>query len=284
MNVYGKFLRISRDLSASTAWKLACAIVLVISIPAVGECSKRAAWASNPPYLVRAEDGVVHGVHADLLREALRRLNCRIDFVEMPWARSLVELKAGRVDMLAGAADTPERKQFAYFSRPTNTARNVLFMRREAITKYRLQHLADIVGTDFLLGVTNMVAYGGDYDELIGQPGFAARLVRVNDRDQGWKMIAAGRLDGQIDDELTGLVEIQRLKLADNIQMTGLVVDTQPDLVAFSKASTSSAFVDAFNRAIAAMVADGSFKTIFERNAPCKVSAPKPGCDGTLKP
>src|SRR4051812_46963715 len=104
-----------------------CIFSLGTSVAA--RCVKRMAWASNEPYIFKAEDGNVRGLSADLVREALSRIQCDVEFSEIPWGRSLLELKAGRVDLLAGAADTAERKEFAYFSQATNRSRNVLFVR-----------------------------------------------------------------------------------------------------------------------------------------------------------
>jgi polar amino acid transport system substrate-binding protein len=43
----------------------------------------------------------------------LTELDCQMIFVKMPWARSIVELKNGRVDIIDGAYKIAKRQRFA---------------------------------------------------------------------------------------------------------------------------------------------------------------------------
>jgi polar amino acid transport system substrate-binding protein len=260
-------------------WACGLALSALACLPASAACHKVVAWKEKTPYLQLGPDQQVHGIHADLIREALARMNCTVAFVEMPWARSMLELEAGRIHMVPGAGSTPERAKFAWFSRPTNSAANVLFIRRQAAATYRLKRLADIMGTRFRLGVTVNALYGGDYDELVHVPAFQARLSPFSDRDAGWKMMLLNRTDGLIADELTGLVELEKFHYTDSIQKSDLVVFEDYDRIAIGKASNTEAFVAQLNQTLDDMIADGSFKRIFLKYHACKLSVTKLGCD-----
>jgi len=258
---------------------LAAVCLVALAAPAQADCEKRIAWELNPPYQQAGPDGEVHGVHADLVREALSRLHCQAVFVHMPWARSLFELKEGHVDILAGVNPTEERRQYALFSRPTNAARNVVFVRRDLLPNFHYTRLADIVGTNLHVGVMHEAMYGGDFNTLIDNPAFKQRLVFINDRTNAWKMLGANRLDAEIEDELTGMMEIRQLGLSEAIKKSPLIVGNDPDLVAFSRQTIKPDFVDAFNHALDTMIADGTFKRIFESHIPCKVSTQTLACE-----
>jgi polar amino acid transport system substrate-binding protein len=243
-----------------------------------GECSKTARWNNDPPYSMQGKDGEIHGIHPDLLREIMKRIPCDVKFVEMPWARALVELKSGRLDILMNASITAERQEFAHFSRPTDRSRNVLFVSRKNDHKYHINKLADIIGTEYRLGVQINAVYSEEYEALLKNPNFTQRLTQISDLNAGWKMLDAGRIDGQLADELTGLIEIESLGLSNSIKVSDIVISNDPGYAGISKASNDEKFVKQFNDALGSMMVDGSYIKIMEKNLPCKVSVKNLGC------
>jgi polar amino acid transport system substrate-binding protein len=251
-----------------------------LSLPLLAEgCVKTVRWSTgHDPYAFKDESGAVRGLHMDLVREALRRMQCETQFVEMPWARALRELQTGRLDILPAAANTEERKAFALFSRPTNSARNILFVRRESEKKYRLGKLSDLMGTDFRLAVRRGASYGDEYDALLNQPQFLSRLTYVSSSTSGLQMMGAGRVEGLLADEMTGILGVQKMGLGQSVRPSELVTASDADFVAFSKATTDTVFVQNFNHALGAMMADGTYKKLLETYLPCPVSVEKLGC------
>lgn len=242
-------------------------------------CSKSVRWNDDPPYFIPQADGSPRGIGADLSREILHRLGCTPRYVELPWARGLNNLRNGTLDILPGALRTPERETFAYFSRPVNVSPNVLFIARSAAPKYRFQQLSEIIGSDFRLGAQIDVVYSSEYQALTGNPDFARHLTRVNSRRGAWRMIKAGRIDGLIADEVTGLLELKQMQLDDAIVRSELIVASEPAHYALSRQTLDPAFVDRFNQALEAMMADGTYQRILETYLPCRVSAAKLGCE-----
>jgi polar amino acid transport system substrate-binding protein len=241
-------------------------------------CVKHVGLNLRHPYSFKDVDGGFKGLHVDLVREALHRMQCEAQFVDIPWNRALRDLQSGQLDMLPGAADTPERQIYALFSKPTNRARNVLFVRLDSRKKYKLSKMADLIGTDFRLAVRRGAAYSDAYDALLENPQFLSHLTFVATGESGLQMMAAGRVDGRLGDELTGMLTIRYLGLDKLITRSKLVIADDSDLVAFSKVTNSLAFVQKFNAALGSMLADGSYKKVLERYMPCPVSVERLGC------
>ncbi len=254
------------------------AVLLMFGSLACADCVRTVRWNDDPPYFVKASDGSVRGLNADLVSEALRRMDCSANFVEMPWARALIELEAGRLDILTGAFRTEERERYARFSRPLSRSPNVLFISKSAAARYRLKHLGDIVGTEFQLGTQINVSYGADYDILLKKPGFKQQLQAISNRRSAWRMMAAGRIDGLIADEMTASMELRQMDLDNLIGKSAVVISDTPAHIALSMKSVSPDFFERFNQALEAMIADGSFVRILQKNLPCTVSAAKLGC------
>jgi polar amino acid transport system substrate-binding protein len=257
---------------------LTAAIALLAAQAGAAECVKTVRWSDDAPYSFAAPNGEVHGFNADLAREAFARIGCGARFVEMPWARALVELEAGRLDVLPGALRKPEREKFAFFSRPVNRSPNVLFIRKAAEAKYPFQKLGDLIGTDFRLGAQIGVTYGGDFETLAKRPEFNVRITQLTARKSAWKMMEIGRLDGVIADEVTALAELQQLGLSSEIVKSGVVVATEPAAFALSKQSNTADFVRSFDHSLESMLKDGKYKEIRERYVPCTTSIVTLGC------
>jgi polar amino acid transport system substrate-binding protein len=205
-------------------------------------------------------------------------MGCSAKFVEMPWARALVELEAGRLDILPGALRKPERERFAYFSRPFSRSPNVLFVHKNAAAIYNINKLADLIGSNFRLGVQIDVTYGPEFEALSKMPEFRARFTPLSLRKSAWKMMEVGRLDGIIADESTGLAELQQLGLSKDITRSSVVVSLEPAMIALSKKSLSEDFLKAFDRSLGSTMADGKYREIRERYVPCTVSMETLGC------
>lgn len=261
-------------------WWLALGWLLALAHPALAaDCGiKTVRWFDDAPYSFAGSNGEVRGFNADLMREALKRMGCTAKFVEMPWARALLELEAGRLDILPGALRKPERERFAYFSRAINRSPNVLFVHKNAAAIYSIHKLADLVGTNFRLGTQIGVTYGPDFEVLSKTPEFTARLTPVSLRKSAWKMMEVGRLDGIIADEATGLSELQALGLSKDITRSSVVVSVEPATVALSRMSVTEDFLKAFDRSLGSMLADGKYREIRERYVPCKTSVETLGC------
>lgn len=254
-------------------------LLLLISAPALSwACEKTVRWANDPPYDMPDSNMHVRGATSDLLREVLRRMDCKPRFIKLPWARGLRNLENGSLDILPGALITPERETFAYFSAPIHRSPNVLFMNREASRRFAFDSLSHISHSNFRLGIQIGVIYSSEYAELIKHSDFRARTVPVTDRRGAWQMLSAGRLDGLIADEVTGLLELQQLGLTRQIIRSQLVVSEEPAVVAFSRKSLQPEFVEQFNAVLATVVADGTYARITQPYLPCIVSAANLGC------
>ena len=241
-------------------------------------CEKKVRWYDDAPYSYRAPDGEVAGFDGDLARAALRRIGCRAVFVNMPWARALIELESGRLDILSSTFRSAEREAFAHFSIPSLQSPNVLYVGPKARVQYRLSKLDDMVGTQFRLGVQIGVSYGDSFETLKADPLFRDNQMPVTLRRNAWKMMERGRLDGMIADEASAQLELGQLGLDGVIKPSGVIVSSNTSSFAFSKRSVSPQFVESFNKALKAMIADGEYRSIRDRYLRCPQEIKVLGC------
>ncbi|MBW4935544.1 substrate-binding periplasmic protein [Marinobacter sp. F4206] len=233
--------------------------------PSFADCTMTLRWDDDPPYFMD-HGGEVIGIDADISREVMRRLGCRLSLVKLPWARALLELLQGRLGMLSGAYRTPDREQYAYYSSVVGlVSPNILFTRQSDKTEFEFAELREVLGSGFKLGVQIDVSYSKEYDALVGDPAYEKNLEYVSQRELLWRMLARNRVDGVIANELTGLYEVQKLGFSSLIGASSIVVSNEPAYFIFSKKLVTPEFVERFDRALQSMLDDGSFQAIVQR-------------------
>lgn len=256
-------------------WDASCAalckaVVLVVSVfgfaaQSVAECSITLRWDDDAPYFI-PQQGHVAGIDADLSREIMRRMGCDLSLVKLPWARALVELREGRIDMLSGAYRTPQREKYAYYASVVPTiSPNLLFVRRSDLAGFEFPGLREALDAGFRLGAQINVAYSEEYGALIQEPAYADRIEKTSSRVSLWRMLALNRIDGVIADKLTALHEIQELGLSDQIAHSPVIVASKEAHYIFSKETVSPEFVADFDRTLEAMQNDGTYSAIVHR-------------------
>lgn len=243
--------------------------LLLAAVP-VRACEVRARWNDDPPYSMRMADGKLVGLNVELVEQTLSRMGCRVRWVELPWARALVELEAGRLDVLPGGFRRPEREAFAYFVAQHDLSRNRLFVRQGDRSRIgNATRLADLlrpeVRPDLRLGVQIGVVYGPEYAELMTQPAFRARLTQATSRRSLWQMLELGRVDGVLASEASARWELAQEGMHQRIVATDVALSNEPAYVLVSKRSQDAAWAQRYQDATLALRADGTAAKIVAR-------------------
>ncbi len=246
-------------------------VLLIVSFfcfaaPTFGACNITLRWDDDPPYFMVQEDEVV-GIDVDLAREAMRRLGCELTLEKLPWARALVELREGRVDMLSGAYRTPEREKYAHYSAVVGlVSPNLLFIRPLGEESFDFRGLRALLESDFRLGAQIGVSYSDEYATLVQNPDYEKNIQYLSRRESLWRMLARNRIDGVIASKLTGIYEIRELGLGGRIVPSSLVVSDQPAYFMFSRKSVDADFVSDFDLVLQSMLEDGTYEIIVNRH------------------
>lgn len=230
-------------------------------------CVKTLRWSDDAPYTFinpLAKDQVT-GFTIDVVTEAFKRLNCRLNLVELPWARALLELEKGRLDILSSAYYSPERNVYAHFSQVKHQIPNLLFVRTEDLNIYQFVQLADIKKYKFRLGLQFNASSGYKNDQLLDSPEFSNLVIRNTSRKALWEMLNLSRIDGVVADKMTALYELKTMDLADKISATNLIIANEPAYFMLSKQTTNIEFVKAFDRVLQQMENEGLVDTFEQK-------------------
>jgi len=250
--------------------RLLLCLLLLFSAAAWAEapCVLTQRWNQDPPYSMKMPDGRISGIYVDLLREALARMDCSAVLVEMPWARAVAELHAGRLDILPGMLRNPERESFVHFAIERWHARNVLFAHVDTQANWPRASLDEVRRSGFKLGAQIGVNYGPAFAALDRDPAFHRGLELSASRTRLWQMLKLRRIDGLIADEWTARYELAQLNMQDSVRATSLVLSDEASGIGFSKATVKPDFVARFNAVTEAMERDGSYRAIVQKYSP----------------
>jgi polar amino acid transport system substrate-binding protein len=220
--------------------------------PAAADCVLSVGWDEWPPYITR-EGGAFRGLEYDLLTATADAAGCTLVMKQVPWARALLMLRAGGLDLLYGAGYSAERAEFAKFSVPYRQERFVLVTRGEAGDGPASVSLTDWIGTGSVertrkLGVFRGNVYGETVHDILARNASTVTLIEVNQNEQMIEMLGAGRLDGFLLEDGVARMELRSAKFP----MRRLAIDEQagdPLHYMFAR-GVADAVVQRFNAAI----------------------------------
>jgi len=233
----------------------------------------RGGWYPWFPYQYlekRHHTEILTGLDILLVGEILKHAGYDAKFTRVQWKRHLLEIKNGTLDFAAGASITPERKRYAYFSKPYRTESNILMVRKGESSRFEFKTIQDLLQAvrsgRFRLGVESGSVYGSTpLNGFIQNPQNASRIVPVSEVSTHFVNLFKDRIDEFFVDHVVGETLAWRNQWQSSIEKHPLGPFTSAIHVMFSKKTTSPAVVEAFNRGMDELHQSGRFDKIIQQ-------------------
>ncbi|HWR62453.1 MAG TPA: amino acid ABC transporter substrate-binding protein [Clostridia bacterium] len=204
------------------------------------------------PFTFHDKDGKLTGFDVEIAEEIAKRLGVKAEFIETKWDGMFAGLDAKRFDAIANeVAIREDRLQKYDFSSPYIISRAVLIVNEENTD---IKAFEDIKGKKAGQSLTSNLK---DIAESFG-----AEIVQTDGFNQAIDLLASKRIDATINDGLSFLdFKKQRpevpIKVVDEM-------DTKDEMgIMFNKGNQE--LVDAVNKALEDMKADGTYLEISEK-------------------
>lgn len=159
----------------------------------------RAAWDDYPPYQMPGASGEPEGLDLVLSRAVLRQAGLQARWQRMPWARQLLSLQDGSLDLVLSASKVPDRESYALWTQPYRPENGAPLARRRG-DRPPPKHLRELADGGARIGMIRGTGYPGELHEAKQDPRFLRRLLPLRHVEQGLRMLQDGRLDYLIDD------------------------------------------------------------------------------------
>ncbi|WP_434634153.1 substrate-binding periplasmic protein [Chromobacterium sp. CV08] len=232
------------------------------ALPAMagGLCGKtiQVGWEERPPYHYQGRDGRPAGYSVALLDQAAARIGCRLAYRQMPWSRTLQELRLGKVDVAMQALKTPEREAYACFVPGYSSSLVRLWVRGDRAAQWPVSRLQDLGGLGTVrLGVTHGDSYGDILDSWLKAPPGTVKLDVGETLAGSLRKLQLGRIDLLLASMDTLPNELARLPQQPSIVALQPAWRAGGAFYVFSKRSVSPGLCRAFAGALSEMKRDG---------------------------
>jgi L-cystine transport system substrate-binding protein len=204
------------------------------------------------PFTFHDKDGKLTGFDIEIAEEVANRLGVKAEFIETKWDGMFAGLDAKRFDAVVNQVTIrPDRIEKYDFSNPYIVSKAVLIVHSE---NNELKSFADLKGKKAGQSLTSNLA---DIAKLNG-----AELVSVDGFNQALDLLTSKRIDATINDSLSYLdYKTQR---PDALIKVAAELDTKDESgILFNKGNQE--LVDAVNKALADMKADGTYLKISQK-------------------
>ncbi|RSD30575.1 transporter substrate-binding domain-containing protein [Vibrio pectenicida] len=198
------------------------------------------------------------GVSVEILTEAMKTQGYDVDFKIMPWTRALNEVKDGRIDILVATWFTNERTAFLNYSEPY-LENSLKFIKRKG-DAFEYNGMDSLSGKT--IGIIRNYGYG---DDFLGASNF--KKPEANDLVSNAKKLIAKRIDLTLEDELVAKSTLSGagMNVAD-FEFTNNALSVNPlHVTSGLKNSNNGKYIDAFNKGLAEIKANGAFDKILAK-------------------
>lgn len=198
------------------------------------------------------------GLATAIVTTALKRAGFTSEFEHAPWARALLGIGEGRYDVLVNAWQSDVRTRIGEFSQGYLSNRVRLLKRKG--DSLRFDTLSDLYPHP--IAVVRDYAYAAEFD-VDGR----LQKVPVRDFSVAVGMLAAGRVRLTLEDEYVAHYYLQRETEAvrNSVQFFGKPVsENSLHILVSLKHPLHAQIVAGFDKAIAAMKADGSYARLLK--------------------
>lgn len=219
-----------------------------------------------PPMLWQSvkQPDLLTGAVPALLREIVEPLGVEVVVRDVgPWARVLHMARQGKIDVVAGAFLTDERREYLDYALPPITWQPTnIWVPRGKEFKYR--YWTDLRGK---LGSTLIGnSFGQDFDEFAAQH---LSIEGIRTIEQSFRMARLGRVDYVLYERPQGRIKLQKMGLADEFVDLQPPISSEPLYFALAKESTcnTKAFRAAFTRRLEAVTGQRRIDSLLEEYA-----------------
>jgi len=203
------------------------------------------------PFSFHDENDNLIGFDVEVATEIGKRLGVEVRFVEAPWDGLFAGMSSGRYDMVVNGVDvTPDRQETFDFTVPYAYDRAVVIVPADNTT---------ITSFEDLKGLKTANSIGSTYQE-IGES-YGATVLGVDTLVETLTMVTNGQVDATIN-AATSFGDYMKANPSAPLKVAAVSEDVTAYAIPLVKGEDNATFIEAVNKAIEEMRADGTLAEI----------------------
>jgi cystine transport system substrate-binding protein len=204
------------------------------------------------PFSFHDASGALVGFDVEIAREIAKRIGVEAQFVEGPWDGLIAGIDANRYDVVINQVGiTDERKAKYDFSEPYIASKAALVVKGDN---------TDITSFEDLKGKKAAQTITSNFGKLAQANG--AEIVPTDGFDQSIALVLQGRADATINDSLS-FFDFKKQKPDADVKIAATQPDADYSGVLLAK--NKPELLDAINKALTDLKADGTYATISQK-------------------
>lgn len=212
------------------------------------------------PFSYHDAKGNLTGFDIDVMNAIGKRLGVQVQYVETPWDSMFAALQAGRFDLVANEVTFNAKRQALYdLSDPYVTTTGVVVVKSDNTS---IKGLADLRGKR---AAENLTSNWSDVAK-----GAGASIVGVEGMTEAIENLKQGRVDVLVNDKLA----IQNYLATNPDAGVKVVAQTSDVSTSVLAARRGSGYLPELNKAIAALKADGTLSSTYDKYFTASVAPP----------
>lgn len=243
------------------ACALGLGLMLAMSDALAAECTLSAGYEEEPPFHFSDESGAVRGLDADILRATAESVDCSVEFLEVPWNRTLLEVAEGRINIAMGARYLVERAEFAHYSAPYKTQRHSLIGFEPTVSS------ASTLEAHFKKSNSVLVVRGWHYPDNIRNqivlPEHQELVAVTPYFESALRMMLAGRADAVIGNITSVNTMLTDMAIPEGKTLSSAEIGNEPLSFLLSRESVSPERALAFDAALKAHLSSAAYRQLF---------------------
>ena len=200
------------------------------------------------------------GIDIDLTKALLNEVPCSFSVLEISWARALVMLRSGELDLLLNVSKTGEREKDYYFIGPIRNE-TIIFATYKNLN-YTLDTIGDLIKLDKPVAIQRNAYYGKDIQRLLEHKDYKESFVHVPNNETKLRLLKHGRISGFLEAKRNIIHGIKNDNNYKDLWFPDLVIHHNPVYFALSKRSINASLKQKISESFSRLVAQGKIKAI----------------------
>lgn len=178
-----------------------------------------------------------HGSRVVLSQRLAAKLNCQVEFFDVPFGRALMLVEEGKLDLIFNLTKTAERNKSMFFLAPHQLEVLVVGVHKSYPEWLQLSSLIELQKFPGRIALTTGSYLGQAFEKIRADPKNFDKFVDVADRRAKNELVLKGRAQGVIEERDYLRYAIENFPNYQNISITPLILSESPVYLALSRKS-----------------------------------------------
>ncbi|WP_343817130.1 substrate-binding periplasmic protein [Colwellia asteriadis] len=231
----------------------------VIALPSFS-CELTVRLENYAPESQKNSNNKWSGVDIDLTKVLLTKAQCQFSVVEISWARALVMLADGDIDLMVNVSKTPIREELFYFIGPIRN--EVIVLATNESANFSLNQISDITQLNKPIAIQRNAYYGEDIERLLADKQHQQHFIHVTDNKTKLKLLKRGRISGFLEAKRNIINGVTSDEDFEGVWFQPLEFHSTPIYFALSKKSVTPSLKSRVENAFQQLKNQGGLKAV----------------------